>query len=199
MNQTTRVFAFIFAAILIHVMCSYAVVYFGEQFYRDRFEKCPRPKVFDLTHKVLPNLSNHKVLHGLYDVIAAMLLVSPLVLNMTVFYLYWFLLVAIRGLTNLVTILPKDKDCNPADYAGLKQLFLGHCYDKIYSGHFATATLFGILLHQAYPKQVSLWMVISALVLYALLILATRAHYTIDLVVSVFAVLAVLHIRFTAK
>lgn len=102
------------------------------------------------------------------------------------------------GLTNLVTILPKDKECNPADYAGLKQLVLGHCYDKIYSGHFATATLFGILLLRVYPKQVSLWMVSLALVLYALLILATRAHYTIDLLVSVFVVMAVLHIRFNA-
>lgn len=192
------VVVFIFAAILIHVMCSYAVVYFGNQFYRNRIEKCPRPKVFDLAHKFLPNLANYKLLHRLYDVIAAVLIVSPLVLNMTVFYLYWFLLVAIRGLTNLVTILPKDKDCHLADYAGLKQFVSGHCYDKIYSGHFAIATLFGILLLRAYPKQISLWMVVVALMLYGFLILVTRAHYTIDLVVSVFVVLAVLHLRLTA-
>lgn len=72
MHQPIQVLAFIGAAIIIHAICSYAVVYFGEQFYRDRVQKCPRPKVFDLAHKVLPNLSKHKMLHGLYDVVAAM-------------------------------------------------------------------------------------------------------------------------------
>lgn len=194
--QPSTLFVFIFAAIVVHVLCSYAVIYFAQQFYSARLEKCPRPKVFDLAHKILPNLSHHKVLHLLYDGIAGVVLITPLFLNMLVFYLYWFLLVAIRGVANVMTILPKDKSCEDADYTGLRQLLMGHCYDKIYSGHFATAVLLGILLWRSYPNHVSLWMVFLALLLYAFLILATRAHYTIDLLVSVFAVLAVLHVRF---
>lgn len=191
------ILAFIFTAVIIHVICSYSVVYFGKQFYSARLEKCPRPKVFDLAHKFLPNLSKSITLHLINDIIAGIFVVLPLFLNMTVFYLYWFLLVGIRGITNLVTILPKDKDCFDANYtSGFKQLLTGHCYDKIYSGHFATAMLFGILLLRMYPNQVSLWMVIPALVCYALLILITRGHYTIDLIVSIFVVFAVLHIRF---
>jgi hypothetical protein len=172
----------------LHVACSYWVSETGRTFYSDRTPACQRPKVFDIGHKYLPDLSENACANALNDALAAMPLVLAYFWDMPDFYWFWIVIIAVRAITNTLTILPKNKTCDDSELTW-KHFAVGHCYDKIFSGHFATTLLFAVMLWKT--QGVSPWLLGPALAGHAWLILATRGHYTIDVVVSIFVVLAI--------
>jgi hypothetical protein len=93
-------------------------------------------------------------------------------------------IVIVRALTTLTTILPPDKRCvkDAPRLFPLSGAFLGSCYDKIFSGHLAIVLVI-VLLNVRYGL---LSMSLGALQvgLVAFLLIATRAHYTVDLVLA---------------
>jgi hypothetical protein len=168
---------------------TYSVYATGKHYYDERInENKTRPKVYDLGHRYMPDWHDMKIANVLMDVLP----ILPLFLGWNVVYTflgYIPFLFMIRWITTLVTILPKYKKCDDSKFTMSLGLF-GHCYDKIFSGHFAVSVLLSCIV---YSKGIisNLWIIIIYNFLVAFLIIATRAHYTIDIIVSIFVVFVV--------
>lgn len=180
-------------AVFAHVLCSYTVARIGKRFYSNAHWDTESPRVFDLGHHIVPDRSQTTSLWYLNDGLAIAAFGLAYVFKLYSFYAYWLLLVAIRGVANLATILPKDERCDDGAFS-FTHLLNGHCYDKIFSGHFATVFLFTVLALRNYGSPVVCGAAGTSLFAYAVLMLAIRSHYTIDILVSVAVVFAVLQV-----
>lgn len=90
------------------------------------------------------------------------------------------LLFALRAITNVVTILPKHDDCDTT--FKWHMLFNGGCYDKVFSGHSALAALVSLafVTYGVWPAWAG-WSYTGSMVL---LLLVSRGHYTVDIVLG---------------
>lgn len=176
--------------LVINGLIAYLVHKSGKDFYKKRIENGKTsPKVFDVGHRYLPNLSKNKVAVQMNDLIALFPLCASYFFGIKIMYVKWITLVIIRWITTAVTILPKDKSCDDSQFTWLNFLF-GHCYDKIFSGHFATTFLFTNLLFTQ-GLVTSLPLLVAYNLIHAFIIISTRSHYTIDLLISILAVRAI--------
>lgn len=154
----------------------------GKTYYNSRINdnKC-NPKVYDFGHKYLPNLSRNTVLPVILNIVPFI----PFVFGISFakeYSSYFIIIFCLRVLFNLSTILPKHKDCNDGSYTLYNMLF-GHCYDKVFSGHFASSVLISLLLvEKGIIPDVNVHIAFN--VFYGLLILMLRWHYSIDLLVA---------------
>ena len=145
-----------------------------DHYYNNRINKFP--KVYDISHKYLPNLIKYEYVSNLYTIFFVLIvLFIPKLFEPFVEYIIPIMLV--RLIIMHMTVLPKNSNC----IVHISSIF-GGCYDKIFSGHFAVVFLITLLLLEY--DYISLLSLILINVLSALLILATRSHYTIDIIVS---------------
>ena len=110
---------------------------------------------------------------------------SPLLFNLSIFndfLSYATPLYIFKYITSNVTILPKSKNCYDGDFNVL-HLINGHCYDKIFSGHFAGSVIISLLLYNKGIVTDPMILIIYNLIS-AFLILATRSHYTVDIILA---------------
>lgn len=169
--------------LVVHFILVYHVHFTGKTSYDDRIKnKKINPKIYDVGHKYLPNYSQNVYLKYLTDVV----LYLPLLFGGWAVYYdylsYSTIFYILRYITTAVTILPKEKGC-PDESFGFMNLFQGHCYDKIFSGHFATSVLLSLLLYNyGIITNVVALLVYNSLMVY--LILVTRSHYTVDLIIG---------------
>lgn len=174
---------------LIHFAFVYNCHINGSMFYNNRINNGKiTPKVFDIGIKYTPNLSNNKLLHMLNDFIAIGI---PFLFGNEVFYeyvKYFLVIVLIRDIFTNVTILPKDKECKDTELS-MYSFLTGHCYDKIFSGHFSSFFLLTLILLQKGIIKSTFAIVIN--ILYGLLIISLRSHYTIDIIIAAVVVLSV--------
>lgn len=176
---------------IYHKYSSKLVDDIGHEYYDDRvINQKTNPKIYDVAHKYLPDLGHYDSFHH----IITTLLTIPIIFNLNMFqeYLsYWITIFIIRSITNLVTILPKNKHCKK-DKAFM---FMGGCYDKIFSGHFVSVFL-ATLLYMKYG-----WINMDTLVIInfinSMSILLSRGHYTIDLIVAYFVTMYVYQNKLT--
>jgi hypothetical protein len=148
-------------------------------------------EVFDLGHMILPQMKTSTLIDVLSgyawipfllaapeDVAAAVQ--SDIGMRLAFMFI-------VRSVTTLVTILPKNKDCDSSKWTW-HELLGGACYDKIFSGHTAIATLVSLAFvkHGIWSVAVG-WMYALGI---AFLVLVSRGHYTVDVVLG--GVLAVL-------
>lgn len=176
--------------VIVHAFATYLVHRQGRSFYQGRSEKCERPKVYDIGHRVLPDLSRSRLANVANDVMASVPFVLAYAWNMPDYYRLFATVLAIRWITTLVTILPKHKHCDDAAALAPSNYLFGHCYDKVFSGHFAASLLLAMMLYRS--GQFPTWALVAYEVVHALLIVSVRSHYTIDLMVSAFVVMTVL-------
>lgn len=167
---------------LLNILFVYIVHHQGSNFYNNRIKNQKiRPKVYDISLKYLPDLSHNKVLEYLAHFIVFIL---PFLFGSSVtneYFGYIPILYLLRLLFISITILPKEKHCDDSKITLFNFIF-GHCYDKIFSGHFVTMNLISlILLHK---KKINLAIFLFMNFIYAVLILSLRFHYTIDLIVG---------------
>ena len=144
---------------------------------------CP-PPLKDVLHQLLPNLSCYE---------SAIDLLPPLI-GGVVLALVWtdnearprvpMLLYAlsvthlIRIVTTRVTILP-----SPICTASFrKPRAAGGCYDCIFSGHTSTTLLLSYFVYRYVPRW--RWPLLAYCLAASLMIVATRSHYTIDVLVA---------------
>lgn len=155
----------------------------GSNYYTNRvINNKKTPKIYDISHKYLPNLYKYENIHHFITI----LFIIPLLFDFNILqeYLsYWIVIFIIRSITTIVTILPKYKHCKNNTY----MKFINGCYDKIFSGHFASVFL-ATLLYLKYD-WINVQMVILINIINSIFILLTRAHYTIDLIVAFFITL----------
>ena len=170
----------IFISMLLVILVSnYATLKIGSQHYEstDKFE------LFDIFHKILPDLHAYHYLVDLIGLFAvlSMFLVSNDTLN-TEFIAKFTIIMFIRAFTIISTILPKHQVCT--DNFDIRSYFLGGCYDKIFSGH----TSFLLLLTLLYYREhiINEFSLIGLNAVNILLILATRSHYTVDILLAIF-------------
>jgi hypothetical protein len=83
------------------------------------------------------------------------------------------------------TILPKDKKCDIKN----SSVYNGGCYDKVYSGHFAAVFICLLTLYK--NKYINIFTLVFLSMVMAFLLILTRAHYTIDIVVAFLVVCVV--------
>ena len=155
----------------------------GDTFYMNQSSHFPT--IYDILHEELPHIP---MLEHMSDVICIVLLLSLVVLDRTIFYYFLGFILTIfiiRSVTIFVTILPKNKKCN-VKYASM---FRGGCYDKIFSGHFATGLLATIMLYS--NNYINLMLLLLINFANALFIILSRSHYTIDIIVALFITLFV--------
>jgi PAP2 superfamily C-terminal len=180
MNEKDIVFTIIL--LIIHIIFVYMCHYNGKKFYEDRKKRGKTTqKVFDIGHRYLPDYSNITFWHIIMNVF----IFAPLLLNTSIFgdYLsYTTPLALLKYVTSNVTILPKSKNCCDESF-NVIHLLHGHCYDKIFSAHFAGSVVISLLLYDkgivTNPKILIGYNMISAF-----LILATRSHYTVDVILG---------------
>lgn len=169
---------FIFSSLLL-----YSSHYNGKNFYDNRIKnKKTTAKVFDLGHKYLPDYSHSTMLIILME----FLVVGPLIYNYDLhkkLFNYLSPIMLFRYICSNLTILPKSKNCNDGSF-GLINLFNGHCYDKIFSGHMSTVVILSLLLYDNKKASIPLLIIYNLIVM--ILILLTRSHYTVDIVLAIY-------------
>jgi len=139
-------------------------------------------RVYDICHIHLPNYEKYEFIGNIYIAIVFLfILYKPSKTVSIIFDLLAFIIPIyfIRSILTLITVLPKSSECkyNPS-FAFIN----GGCYDKIFSGHTAIIFVLTLLLNKY--KIINFASLIILNIINVSIILLTRTHYTIDVIVS---------------
>jgi hypothetical protein len=167
------------------VACTSACFNVGRAYYGGR-----SVAIFDAAHAVLPDLRGNAAL-GIAHAYVMPLLVVLWAAHAGVLAPYLRRTAAaliVRFVLTTVTVLPETGEC-ATERLTLAEYAVGHCYDKMPSGHFIVA---GTLLWMLY-KRGALGAGTAALLACAVAacILLLRGHYTIDVAGSAMLILVV--------
>jgi hypothetical protein len=168
------------------IAASYIVHLIGKHYYQSRLDRGKTyPKVFDIGHKFIPDYSDNPTLVNLSNILTLLpffvFVYHKDLKSIQTVISFGLTIHIIRLLFLIVTILPKHKTCDDTNYTWYN-IVNGHCYDKVFSGHFAVLLLFVIVLHANY--NISLIYIIPYVIVVGMIILSIRSHYTIDLLVA---------------
>ena len=140
-------------------------------------------RIYDIGFESLPNL---RKFYYISDVIVILSLFTLFIPGMFKNFMYLIIpIFLVRCITIYATILPKLSHCNIKNNIYL--CLFGGCYDKIFSGHFATVFLITLLLFE--QSYLSFFVLCLVNILNGILIVSVRNHYTIDVIVSFFVTL----------
>jgi len=180
-------------AALYYIFHSYidsSVQKIGHSFYtlREKDQKTNQ-KIYDISHKYLPDLSHLHWVSDIYTFSCLIPLVATGNINIIGEYISYFILIMIiRDITTLSTILPKHKSCD-LDKRPAISTFVGGCYDKMFSGHTSSVFL-ASLVYYKHGIITSIPILVGMNLVNILFILLGRGHYTIDVLLAPFIVLA---------
>lgn len=159
-----------------------------ESYYSSRIKNNKtNPKVYDIGHKYLPNIEQYEYLvNVILGLSACIFFIYPKIF--LPFFILYLVIIVIRMITIQLTVLPKTT-------CGIKTSFdlSGYCYDKIFSGHTAFICLITLFLFNL--KKISIIPLVIINVLYGLLIIAVRSHYTIDVFIAFIVTLLIFQNR----
>lgn len=178
----------IFGLLLFIIISNYFVLKFGDDHYTSN-NSCT---LFDIFHKILPDLHEYHFLTDIYILIGAASLFMLSNEKITVEFISKFIIIMfIRAFTTFVTILPKHDSCNSE--MNLRSYIMGGCYDKIFSGH----TSFILLLTLLYFREhiIGFTPLILINLVNILTILAARSHYSVDILLAIFVTTTVYSIK----
>ena len=170
-----------FLILLIFIIISnYITLKIGNKFYKDK----ENVELFDIFHIVLPDFIEYSFIINYITIILATLSLFFLSNNsLTIEFITKFIVIMlIRSITILSTILPRHKECDVETDA--TSILFGGCYDKIFSAH----TSFILLLTLLYFREhiINMPTLIGLNAANILLILSTRSHYTVDVLLAIF-------------
>lgn len=166
------------------------IVYILSQNYihDDNKMNCKVP-LYDIIHSITPDLNQYEYL---INVIILILFIYVVVFERKYFEWYTFIyifliIILLRSVISVVTILPSSHpSCtNGSNGMNFLSYFTGGCNDKIFSGHMALLLLLLLLI------KCQKWKKILIGVLYGILLIITRSHYTVDIIVSIIVTLFV--------
>lgn len=144
----------------------------------------PDVQLTDVLHKTLPYIPQAS--HVADVIMAACLLLTPFVTKDSNKYArVYAIILLVRAILMSVTILP-DK-CAPHFHRYGRNSVFGGCRDKCFSGHTATALLFALICVSSGLSR-AVFAVPAAV---SVLMLVSRSHYTLDIVVAWATVAAV--------
>lgn len=163
---------------IMHTLVAYDVQKVGLGYYTT-----PRATPFDVGHAIVPDHSTDAALHAFH---ATVITLAPFVLvgiagAWNAFLPMLIVAFALRALVMGLTILPPHPGCTSQKFTWYEAI-VGHCHDKIPSGHFINATLAAVVLVSA--GAMGWTAAVGFVVATAWTILALRHHYTADLAVA---------------
>jgi hypothetical protein len=188
MEKYIYIGAILLGYVILHGYFNYIAQVTGDTFYNNK----DNPEVYDVLHKILPNydqkgwLTNYMALSGFI----------PLLLNFNETFILEFIgfimvVYLIRDVIINLTILPKHMNCSiKKEQMTNYEYFIGGCYDKIFSGHFSL-TLMLTLMYYTYGYITNIPLLVGWNLINGLIIISTRSHYTIDVVMALFVCLTV--------
>jgi hypothetical protein len=141
------------------------------------YKTVTHPSVFDIGYYYLPNLSKFELIGHVYILIFVIILLR-LPKLWEDFFGYIIPIVFLRIIFIHMTVLPKHRNC----VVDKQNYFLGGCYDKIFSGHFAVLLLITLLLLK--NKYISLPWVFIFNIIHLLILIVFRWHYTVDMLIA---------------
>ena len=149
-----------------------------------QYSRIDYPHVYDIGHR-LPDLRSYDYVPNLYLILfMGYLLWSPFIIEFIGYIIPIFIA---RVVVMQLTVLPKTDDgCDELDLSIAGNIF-GGCYDKIFSGHFSIVLLITLILQRHRLLSMAGLLLLNGI--NAVMIISTRAHYTIDIVVSVLVTL----------
>lgn len=181
-QQSIQAVAPFFAvAVVATFMGNYMVNKIGQRHY----DVDKNTAIFDFGHIALPRwrVRDHEIaiIEGVPLLSFFIGGVQPLLRALPDFMLVYGWVLALRVLTTVATILPKDDECD-ADKFGLQQVLTGYCFDKLFSGHTAFAVVVALVMvkHGIWNAGVA-WIYPAWMGVYLLL---TRGHYTSDIILG---------------
>ena len=128
----------------------------------------------DIGHSILPLLNHYRITN---DIIVGLLVVCAFKENDPKFAHALAVCIFIRMITMYSTILPKSiQSCKS------NGLLIGGCHDKVFSGQMATAILSSMCIIKYHPEYKNLLIMIN--IILGVLIIGSRDHYTIDVIVG---------------
>jgi len=164
---------------IIYLIYSHFIHEFTHKIGTDHYND--EDRVYDICHKYLPNYEKYEFIGNIYiTLVFFFILLKPSKSIKIIFDLISFIIPIyfVRSIFILTTVLPKSSKCEKQSHAFIN----GGCYDKIFSGH--TAFLFVLTLLLNKYKIINLETLILLNIINVSIILLTRAHYTIDVIVS---------------
>jgi hypothetical protein len=184
MNKIRCLFLFIiiFIVFLVNNYNLNFIENIGEVFYSKNHEF---PKIYDILHE---NCAHVDKFEYASDIISLILIIILIFLDINMFYNYLGFIIVIfiiRIFTNMLTILPKNNLCVTSNSFS----FRGGCYDKVFSGHFASAFIASLILYKNNYINAILLVLIN--LINSLFIILSRNHYTIDIIMSFFVSLVI--------
>lgn len=148
--------------------------------------------IYDTLHKILPDLRNY---HNVIDLFGLLGLISLFFFAteslVSELFAKFVIIMFIRAFTTLTTILPKDENCDTT--LNFRSYLCGGCFDKIFSGH----TSFILLLTLLYYRDhiIDIYALFGINLLNIFMILSTRAHYTVDVLLAIFVTTTIYSIK----
>lgn len=175
MNKMLIIGIFILYLVYSHFINKYLDT-IGKHHYNDEI------RIYDLCHRYLPNCEKYEFIGNIYIIIVSFfILFKPSKSISIIFDMISFIIPIyfIRSILTLINVLPKSSECN---YNPSLAFVNGGCYDKIFSGHTAFVYILTLLLNKY--KIINFATLIILNILNVSIILLTRTHYTIDIIVS---------------
>lgn len=180
----------IVGTIALHVWSTQYVWNQGTKFYEGQFQPAP---VLDIVHNNTTDRSAYNDTKNWFLLVYVMpfLLIKGNSNWITEAIVKLCIVFALRSLTMVTTILPKNSSCKVKELDSYHLTIGGTCYDKMFSGHFAfgllaTSILFKYGFMPTSATSIGLWTVIN--IVHAWLLTVTRGHYTQDLLVAIYVV-----------
>ena len=142
-------------------------------------------QLYDIIASNTPNLQEY------CDIINVVILIFiiPFLLNYKTDYLisifkYISIIILLRGILNIVTILPSchKQDCDNQSYF---RYLIGHCNDKIFSGHISVSLILIYLIYKNKLVNKTVLNIYNLLLLFiSIFIILCRWHYTVDVLLA---------------
>lgn len=170
--------------IISYILSNYICQNTGEIFYNKNSSG-----IHDIFHDILPKLEMKFFGLRLRDVFVVLLSLVPFLFTSRKvseeFLKKYFIIILIRCVSINLTILPnKSTDC------GNEYSMTNGCYDKIFSGHFATLFLASLIYYKHGIIQ-NIPLLTTMNLMNVFMILSSRSHYTIDIFVAFFVTMFV--------
>ena len=149
-----------------------------------------RRPLYDIIHTHTPNLNKYSI----YLDLLIFIFVVPFITNYNSkaiinFINIFSIIIILRSFAILMTDIPSsDKECDPNNIS-IYNIIFGHCSDKIFSNHTAFTLLALLVIYEFNLLNMGQLLMLGLFqILYALLIIITRAHYSVDVLLSYYIV-----------
>ena len=178
---------FYFFPYILHIICTKYLI-------NKNIDNNNLKQLDDILYNIIPNLYNYEYIVNIF----LLLLLLPLIINPKKKYFvsifkYFSIIIFLRCITVCVTIIPPTKNCKQIEYNNIYSFLNGHCIDKIFSGHTSfMIILFFIIYKNKILNNNLLLGYLFLILINSFLIVATRSHYTVDVILAYIIVPSVL-------